>query len=380
MTKVICRAVGVLMFCVVLGGGAGLQAQGSSQNKITNIIVVVMQNRSFDNLFGVFPGVDGIVDGVPGYTQKDLYGNTVSAFLLKNAATGDMPHNHKDFLRAWDQGKMDKYACYNGDNSMGHYDASTPGINVLWNWARSYALADKFFASVMGDAPTNQMYLVAAEDNNFPYNIQPYYGPCNNASTVKQPYTFPHVGDQMTKQGLSWAWYQEYLYQCSKVYKPQENPFQFFLDTHGSSNIRDLSRFSADLNAGHLPSLVMVQPGLAHSMHPALGISVSVGITWLDGFIREIQASSIWAHAAIIVIWDSSGGWWDHVSPPQVDSQGLGPRVPMLVISPYAKTNYVSHVQMDEVSILRFIQETFALPPLNVRNQLSNDLSDMFVF
>jgi phospholipase C len=373
-------ALSIVMLVVLFGGGASLPPQSPPQSPITNIIVVVMQNRSFDNLFGVFPGVNGIVEGVPGYTQKNSLGKTVTAFLLKNDATGDLPHNHWNFVRAWDQGKMDKYAYYNGNNSMGHYDASTPGISVLWTWASSYALADNFFASVMGDAPTNQMYLVAAEDNNFPYNIQPYYGPCNTLSKVKQPYTFPHVGDQMTKQGLTWAWYHEYLYQCNKVYKPQENPFQFFLDTHGTSNIRDLSKFSTDLNAGQLPSLVMVQPGLINSMHPALGIPVSDGITWLDGFIREIQASSIWAHSAIIVIWDSSGGWWDHVPPPQVDSQGLGPRVPMLVISPYAKTNYVSHVQMDEVSILRFIQETFGLPPLNARNQLSNDLSDMFVF
>lgn len=65
---------------------------------------------------------------------------------------------------------------------------------------------------------------------------------------------------------------------------------------------------------------------------------------------------------------------------PRVDAQGYGPRVPMLVISPYAKRNYISHVQMDDVSILRFIQETFGLPPLNARNQLGNDLSDMFTF
>jgi len=369
-----------LIVSVILGS-ACLQAQTSPPHSpIQNIIVVVMQNRSFDNLFGVFPGVNGIVEGVPGYAQKDATGKTVTAFLLTNTATADLPHNHNDFLNAWDRGKMDKYAYYNGDNSMGHYDASTPGIAVLWQWAKSFALADNFFASAMGDAPTNQLYLVAAEDNNFPYNIQPYYGPCNTASTVKAAYSFPHIGDQLTRRGITWAWYQEVLYQCNEVYKPQENPFQFFMDTHSSANVRDLTQFYADMAAARLPSLVIVQPGWNHSMHPGSGVPVSYGTIWLDGFIRHIQASSIWSHAAIIVIWDSSGGWWDHVPPPQVDSQGLGPRVPPLVVSPYAKTNYVSHVQMDDVSILRFIQETFGLPPLNVRNQLSNDLADMFRF
>jgi phospholipase C len=114
-------------------------------------------------------------------------------------------------------------------------------------------------------------------------------------------------------------------------------------------------------------------------MHPGSG-AVTNGITWLDGFIKQIQASPIWPNTAIIVIWDSSGGWWDHVPPPQVDAQGFGPRVPMLVISPFAKKNYISHVQMDDVSILRFIQGTFGLQPLNARNQISSDLGDMFSF
>ena len=77
---------------------------------------------------------------------------------------------------------------------------------------------------------------------------------------------------------------------------------------------------------------------------------------------------------------DSSGGWWDHVPPPQVDAQGYGPHVPMLVISPFAKKNYISQVQMDNVSILKFVQSTFGLPALNARNQLGNDLSNMFSF
>jgi phospholipase C len=88
----------------------------------------------------------------------------------------------------------------------------------------------------------------------------------------------------------------------------------------------------------------------------------------------------VWSNAAIIVIWDTSGGWWDHVPPPQVDAQGHGARVPMLVISPFSKTNHISHARMDTVSILKFIQTQFGLPPLNSRNQMSNDLSDMFNF
>jgi phospholipase C len=228
----------------------------------------------------------------------------------------------------------------------------------------------------MGDAPSNQLLLVAADDNNEPGTIQPFFPPCNTQVKTSAGYTFQHVGDQLATKGLTWGWYAEDLNNCS-FYVPQENPFQFFTDSHSSTSIKDFSNFATDLNSGNLPAVSYIQPAPSHSMHPGSG-PVANGITWLDGFIKQVQGSPVWANAAIIVIWDSSGGWWDHVPPPQVDAQGYGPRVPMLVISPFAKKNFISHIQMDDVSILRFIQRTFGLTPLNARNQLGNDLNDMF--
>jgi phospholipase C len=349
------------------------------QASIKNVVVVIMQNRSFDHLFGTFPGANGIRPGVPGFTQTDASGASVTPQLLTNTAPADLPHSRNGFLKVWDSGGMDKYAFFNGATSMGHYDNTTPGMSTLWTWAQQFALADNFFPSVMGDAPTNQLYMVAADDNSNPGTLQPFFPPCNTAVKASAGYTFPHVGDQLVTKGLTWAWYHEDLDACGS-YVPQENPFQFFTDAHASPNVRDLSKFSVDLASGNLPTVAFVQPGPLHSMHPAAGIPIVNGINWLDGFIRQIQASPVWANAAIVVIWDSSGGWWDHVPPPQVDAQGYGPRVPMLVISPFAKKNYISHVQMDNVSILKFIQGTFGLPALNARNQLGSDLSDMFSF
>ena len=343
---------------------------------IKNVVVVIMQNRSFDNLFGTFPGANGIQPGVPGFTQKTSTGATVTPQLLTSISTPDLPHARSDFLRTWDLGAMDKFAFYNGATSMGHYDNTSPGVGTLWSWAQQFALADNFFPSVMGDAPSNQLYLVAADDNNDPGTLQPFFPPCNTQVKASAGYTFQHVGDQLAAKGLRWAWYSENLNDCS-LYVPQENPFQFFTDSHSSTSVKDFSTFATDLSSGNLPAVSYIQPAPAHSMHPGSG-SIDNGITWLDGFIKQMQASSVWANTAIVVIWDSSGGWWDHVPPPQVDAQGYGPRVPMLVISPLAKKNYISHVQMDDVSILRFIQGTFGLTPLNARNQLGSDLSDMF--
>ena len=347
-----------------------------TQAVIKNVVVVIMQNRSFDNLFGTFPGANGIQPGVAGFTQKTSTGATVTPQLLTSLSTPDLPHTRNDFLRTVDNGLMDKFAFFNGVTSMGHYDNTTSGVSTLWSWAQQFALADNFFPSVMGDAPSNQLLLVAADDNNDPGTLQPFFSPCNTQVTASAGYTFQHVGDQLATKGLTWGWYAEDLNNCS-FYVPQENPFQFFTDSHSSTSIKDFSKFATDLNSGNLPAVSYIQPAPGHSMHPGSG-SVANGITWLDSFIKQVQGSPVWANSAIIVIWDSSGGWWDHVPPPQVDAQGYGPRVPMLVISPFAKKNFISHIQMDDVSILRFIQRTFGLAPLNARNQLGNDLNDMF--
>jgi len=117
-------------------------------------------------------------------------------------------------------------------------------------------------------------------------------------------------------------------------------------------------------------------------MHPGGG-NVLDGVEFLSNVVQDVQNSSIWQNSAIIVLWDESGGWYDHVPPPQMaNTEGLGARVPVLVISPFAKTNYISHQQMDFVSILRFIQWNWNLGELPsaaqaAREQQSGDLCDL---
>jgi phospholipase C len=337
-----------------------------------------MQNGSFDHYFGKYPGADGIVPGVPGFTQTDKAGHTVTPTLLTSTAPADLPHSHANFVTDWNNGAMDGFAKVGGDTALGFYDNTTPGVDRLWALASQFAINDKFFASVMGDAPTNQLMLVSASDNDTPFSLEPVFGPCNPDLKVDGPYTFQNVGDQLTAKNVTWSWFAGDLGNCGS-YVSQENPFQYFTTTHASANIRDFNTFSTALSAGTLPAVSFIQPTAGNSTHPGSG-SVTDGLVFLDNLVQQVQASTIWNNAAIIVIWDSGGGWWDHVSPPQVDTQGLGFRVPLLVISPFAKKNYISHVMMDDVSILRFIQDVFQLTPLNARNGTSSDMSDMFSF
>lgn len=347
-----------------------------TMSPVEHLVVVIMQNRSFNHLFGAMPGVDGIRPGTNGYSQTDANGNTVTPYLLTSARTGDLPHDRGDYIATWNQGAMDKFAQNNGRLAMGYYDNTMPGIDVLWGWANDYALADNYYSSVMSNAPANQLYMVAASDANFPWSFYPYYGPCK--TSTRAPYTFQNVGDQLNAAGVSWGWFQAKWGECGTGYVPQQNPFQYFTSTHDTANLQELNAFYTQLDAGALPAVSWVTAHGTYNMHP--GGNVTTSANWLDGFLKRVQNSSAWPKTAIVVVWDEGGGWWDHRSPQQIDSQGLGIRVPMLVISPYAKRGYVSHIQMDHVSILRFIQWNWKLSSLNARNGASNNLLDLFSF
>jgi phospholipase C len=302
---------------------------------------------------------------------------------------------------------MDQYASTNGAMSMDYYDNTTIGtagdgrqfgVNTLWGYAQQYALADNFFAAAMASEPGNMLYMTAAEvgSGSDPYGY-PKLDACtaglyqqnqSSGATITPPLTFTNVGDQLTSNKISWGFYQEWFSNeqngtCTH-YVPQENSFQYFQTTANSSVVQNFTTagFQSMLSSGSLPSVMWVQPSPGHSMHPGQG-NIANAIEWLDDFVQAVKNSSAWSSTAIVVLWDESGGWYDHVPPPQLSGTiGLGARVPVLVISPFAKTNHISHQQMDFVSILRFIQYNWALGPLPdptqaAREQQSGDLCDL---
>src|SRR5262249_2632095 len=164
-----------------------------TRSPVKHAIVVIMQNRSFDHLFGTFPGANGAKPGDPGFTQNDASGKPVTPFLLTQLNSINLAHAHADFVKMVDGGKMDQFALVNGATAMGFYDNTTPGIAPLWNLAQQFALADNYFASALGDAPTNQLYLVSASDNNFAFGVEPFFGPCNLPDPAARALTFPNL-------------------------------------------------------------------------------------------------------------------------------------------------------------------------------------------
>jgi phospholipase C len=411
----------ILSICAIMTACGGGNASGGSSQPLTprppaaqvprsginHLIVVIMQNNSFDHLFGTYPSANGLDPGAASYNQVDQAGNTVHPVLLTDLNPPELNHTRNSYLIAYDSGKMDKYAWENGDASMDYYDSTTLGtaadgqkfgISTIWGYAQQFALADNFYASAMASEPSNMLYMISADVGT---GSDPYGYPQLDACTaglfqqnqgaganITPPLTFPNVGDQLSAAKISWTWYHEFYSNeqngtCTG-YVPQENAFQYFQSTANTPNVQDFTSadFQNVLASGSLPSVTWVTPSPAHSMRPGHG-DIANGIEWLDSFVQGVKNSPQWADTAVIVFWDESGGWYDHVPPPQLNSTiGLGARVPVLVISPFAKTSYISHRQMDFVSILRFIQWNWALgafsgPTQAAREQQSGDICDL---
>jgi phospholipase C len=134
-----------------------------------------------------------------------------------------------------------------------------------------------------------------------------------------------------------------------------------------------------DVAKGTLANVTWVVPSSVNSDH-AGGINSVGGPDWVASIVNAIGQSQFWSSTAIFITWDDWGGWYDHVAPPQLDSMGLGFRVPLIVVSPYAKHGYVSHVQHEFGSFLKFSEETFNLPSLGLIDVRADDLADCFDF
>jgi len=143
-------------------------------------------------------------------------------------------------------------------------------------------------------------------------------------------------------------------------------------------NIGIADQFVAEARAGQLPTVSWVLPPGAQSEHPPNGICQ--GETWTIEAVNFVMQGADWSFTVILITYDDFGGFYDHVAPPQVDQFGLGPRVPLLIISPFAKQGYISHTQYEHASVLKFIETRYHLPALTARDASANDMSDVFNF
>jgi phospholipase C len=355
---------------------------------ISHIVIIDKENHSFDNLFGLFPGADGAstADIADGHTVP--LGHTPDHTLLDIGHAGDAA------AFAVDQGRMDRFdqlpgAMQNGkDIANSQYHQSD--IPNYWRYAQTFTLDDHFFSTIMGPSFPNHLVTIAASSDNAidnprgqtrhawgcdggPYSVVTAVNPQTGRQYLKRPcFDMPTLADTFQKYHVSWKYYAPDHYQSGYVWSAFDAIRHIRYSKLWKTNVPSDGWFIKDVKAGRLPSVSWLVTNEPQSEHPPY--SMCVGENWTVDQINAVMHSKYWKSTLIVLTWDDFGGFYDHVAPPKVDYISFGPRVPTILISPYARPHYVDHHTMDFTSILKFIEDDFLLPPLNQRDGNAHSL------
>jgi phospholipase C len=338
------------------------QAQASGSSPIQHVVIIMMENHTFDNYFGSFPGANGVTEP-----------------QAPNPPPSDYNHGSASAEAAIDGGKMDGFANH------GFYQYKQSDIPNYWSYAQQFGLGDNFFTSFATSSTPNHMAMVAAQSAGMfetPVqkgctSLQNQLMHSRNSSTGNDYWAYPcynikSLPDLLSSAGLTWHYYSEV---------PIWDPTLNIQGLNGSANdVHSVNQFANDIKAGKLANVSWITPTGQNTDHPP--VALQGGENFVTQEVNAIMNSSYWSSTAIFVTWDDWGGFYDHVAPPVLDSQGLGPRVPLIVISPYAKHNYISHQLGEFSSFVKFIEWNWGLPNLGQRDALSqvSNLSDYFDF
>ena len=357
---------------------------------IQHFIFLMQENHSFDNYFGTYPGANGIPPNtcIPVDPHDPKNTDCVKPFRFSegNVLPDDPDHSTETFLSQFNKGKMDGFVYalnqrnQDGRLAMAYYDDRD--LPYYWNLADRYVLFDNFFSSAGTSSGPNHFYWVAGTHDDPPAGEKPqeYY-----AKT-------PTIFDRLTEAGVSWKFYVQ-NYEPALTYRTIDNypgnrqsqviwvPLllfdRFIDDPNLNSHIVDMNQYYDDLSNGTLPSVSFMVPS-GPSEHPPS--SLLSGQRFVRVLLQSLMQSNYWKNSAFMLSYDDWGGWYDHVPPPQVDDHGLGPRVPALLISPYAKAGVIDHTQLDFTSALKFIQDNWGVKSLSTRDAAANSFVGAFDF
>jgi phospholipase C len=367
---------------------------------IKHVVIVIQENRSFDDLFQGYPGADTASSGL------GSSGQTIPLQPISLAEPYDIVHELKQYLQSYDNGKMDGFDKERIVFYQPPPPSYTPPPNPTYGYvpqgevqpyltmAAQYVLADKMFASNLDASFVAHQYLIAAQAAgavNLPTGTWGCDGaPSDLVATLLQSRTlgprvvpcfnYTTLGDELDAKGMSWRFYAPKIGAGGGIWSAYQAISRIRNGPDWTADvISPQTTILNDVPAGKLATVTWVVPNLRDSDH-ASSKSLT-GPDWVASIVNAIGNSPFWSSTAIFVVWDDWGGWYDHVSPPQVDYDGLGFRVPLLVISPYAKQNYVSHVQYEFGSVLRFAEEVTGVPAMAAADARANALdADCFDF
>jgi len=373
---------------------------------IQHVVIIMQENRSFDEYFGTFPGAEGIPMDAAGNpavcVPNPATGVCVKPFHNPNLVNSEEPHAHPDAVADIDGGKMDgfianaqayermlcatQHTCGTIDpvQSMSYHDSRE--IPHYWAYASNFVLQDHMFENTSSWSWPQHLYLssewsaVCRADNPLTCSTN-LTGPTITPS-LRLPWT--DLTYLLHKNGVSWSYYvfngtepdcddeapcvgKPLNYQTPSIW----NPLPFFDTVHNdgeTGNVKSLADFYVDAIEGPLPSVSWVVPTWEVSEHPPN--SIAAGEQYVTGLINSIMQGPDWYHTVIFLSWDDWGGYYDHVPPPAVDGAGYGLRVPGIVISPFAKRGYIDHQIYSHDAYVKFVEDLF------VQGQRLDPLSD----
>jgi phospholipase C len=343
-----------------------------------HVVVVMMENRSFDHFFGWLPGANGQQAGL---SYADSAGNSHSIHALAPDYQGcgflDPGHSYSDGRVQFHGGACDGFLFDGSDAStanpsqandifaVGYYGQSD--LAFLGTAGPAFTVLDNYFCGIMAETYPNRFYMHAAQTDRL----------MNNSTTS----TLPTIWDRLQEKGLSGRYYFSDL------------PFLALWGTKYANISKPFSQFLADAAAGTLPNVAFIDPrfedegsGTSQDDHPHADIRN--GEVFLNQIYDAVRGSPNWSKTVLIINFDEWGGFYDHVPPPLApiptasagagDTVGrLGFRVPCVVISPYARRNFIAHGQYDHTSILKMIEWRFGVPPLTIRDETANNLAEV---
>jgi phospholipase C len=382
----------LLVLCVLWSGGCAGAVPSApphtpAHQYVKHVVIVIQENRSFDNLFSGFPGADAPAFGYAGKKKVALH-----ATPLENP--GNIENNWRDSIGGWNHGKMNGFErehFYGGPPDYAYAYVPREESAPYWAMARRYVLADRMFPTEFGPSYTAHLSLIAANTNIEPTPLAEVDAPDTlkwgcEAPPGARSYTiderrrerfngpfpclenFPTIADTLDAAGVSWKYYAAPLSGIGEVWSEFSSVRSVYYGPDWKKVISPQTRILTDARNGALADVSWVTPDWKDSDHTGSGYNR--GPSWVTSIVNAIGESQYWNSTVVFVLWDDWGGWYDDVAPPQLDFRGLGIRVPCIVISPYARKGsgavggYVSHTPYEFGSILKFVEEIFALPPI----------------
>lgn len=375
----------LILFFASCGGPRSSASTGAAPAQditvIQHTVFLIKENHTFDNYFGTYPGADGATSGVTST------GKVVPLTPMSDVYQAQLCNGWSCATQAIDDGEMDKFDLISGALSA-YKQVSEADVPDYWAYARQFVLADEYFTSVHGPSGPNYLYAIAAQSggviddgdpgtgtlcDGIPYGNVAVIDGAGNVTYQAPCFDFQTLADSLQNAGLTWKYYGDGI---------PGGVFDEIRHIRASptwpDHVAPSAQFLTDAQNGRLPTMSWVFPPAGSTEHPPE--SVCEGENWTVEQLNAVMQGSDWNSTAVFITWDDFGGFYDHVPPPQLDLLGLGPRVPLLIISPFAKSGSISHAVLEHSSVLKFVETRYKLPALTARDGMADDMLDSFDF